>query len=149
MLDDIDQKLLQSYQNDFPLTESPFQEIGTALGIKETEVIDRYQRLRDEGFISRIGPLVNHAKVGASTLVAIAAPEEAIESHAEIINGYAEINHNYLREHRYNLWFVVTARDENRMNAVISEIETRTGCEPLVLPMLKSFYIDLGFKLWQ
>jgi DNA-binding Lrp family transcriptional regulator len=149
MFDDIDQKLLQSYQRDFPLTENPFQEIAASLGIEEAEVVGRYQRLQDDGFISRIGPLVNHAKVGASTLVAIAVPEEAIEASAEIINSYAEINHNYLREHRYNLWFVVTARDEERMHAVIADIEDRTGCEALVLPMIKSFYIDLGFKLWQ
>ncbi|MCP4002351.1 MAG: Lrp/AsnC family transcriptional regulator [Gammaproteobacteria bacterium] len=149
MLDDIDQQLLQSYQRDFPLTENPFQEIGAALGIEEEEVIHRYQRLQEEGFISRIGPLVNHAKVGASTLVAIAAPPDTIETNAEIINSYVEINHNYLREHHYNLWFVVTAKDEARMHTVISEIESRTGCNALVLPMVKSFYIDLGFKLWQ
>jgi DNA-binding Lrp family transcriptional regulator len=149
MLDDIDQKLLQSYQSDFPLTENPFQEIGALLGIEEEEVISRYQRLKDDGFISRIGPLVNHAKVGASTLVAISVPEETIESSAEIINSYTEINHNYLREHHYNLWFVVTARNEERLNAVIAEIEARTSCKALVLPMIKSFYIDLGFKLWQ
>lgn len=149
MLDDIDQKLLQSYQRDFPLTENPFQEIGATLGIAEEEVIKRYQRLLDDGFISRIGPLVNHAKVGASTLVAIAAAPDTIETSAEIINSFAEINHNYLREHRYNLWFVVTAKDEARMHTVIAEIESRTGCEALVLPMIKSFYIDLGFKLWQ
>jgi DNA-binding Lrp family transcriptional regulator len=149
MLDDIDQQLLQSYQRDFPLTENPFKEIGATLGIAEGEVINRYQRLQDEGFISRIGPLVNHAKVGASTLVAIAAPPDTIEASAEIINSFAEINHNYLREHRYNLWFVVTAKDEARMHTVIAEIESRTDCEALVLPMIKSFYIDLGFKLWQ
>ena len=148
MLDDIDQKLLQSYQRDFPLTERPYQEIGALLGIEEDEVLGRFQRLHDEGFISRIGPLLNHAKVGASTLVAISVPEEAIESSAEIINEYTEVNHNYLREHRYNLWFVVTARDEGRMKVVIAEIERRTGSVALVLPMLKSFYIDLGFKLW-
>ena len=119
------------------------------LGIDEEEVISRYQRLKDDGFISRIGPLVNHAKVGASTLVAISAPEETIESSAEIINSYTEINHNYLREHHYNLWFVVTARNEARLHAVIAEIEARTSCKALVLPMIKSFYIDLGFKLWQ
>ena len=149
MLDDIDQQLLQSYQRDFPLTANPFQEIGAALGIAEEEVLHRYQRLHDEGFISRIGPLVNHARVGASTLVAIAAPQETIEANAEIINSYEEVNHNYLREHHYNLWFVVTAKDETRLQAVIAEIESRTACEALVLPMLKSFYIDLGFKLWQ
>ncbi len=149
MLDDIDQKLLQSYQDAFPLTSNPFQEIGTALGIDEDEVMGRYQRLQDEGFVSRIGPLINHEKVGSSTLVALSVPEDVLECNAEIVNSYTEINHNYLREHHYNLWFVVTASDADRMQAVITEIEERTGCNALVLPMVKSFYIDLGFKLWQ
>ena len=148
MLDDIDRELLQSYQSDFPLTASPYQEIGSQLGIEEEEVINRYQRLQDDGFISRIGPLLNHEKIGTSTLVAISVPEDEIEKSAEIINGYEEINHNYLREHQLNLWFVVTARDKDRMRTVISEIERLTHSDALVLPMVKSFHIDLGFRLW-
>jgi DNA-binding Lrp family transcriptional regulator len=148
MLDDIDQKLLESYQRDFPLTESPYRDIGSHLGIAEAEVLERFQRLQDEGFVSRIGALLNHEKAGASTLVAIAVPEEAVESSAQLINSYAEVNHNYLREHRYNLWFVVTARDKVRMQEVIAEIEHRIGIDALVLPMEKNFYIDLGFRLW-
>jgi DNA-binding Lrp family transcriptional regulator len=148
MLDDIDQKLIESYQRDFPLTESPYRDIGLHPGIAEAEVLQRFQRLQDDGFVSRIGPLLNHEKVGASTLVAIAVPEEAVESSAQLINSYSEVNHNYLREHRYNLWFVVTARDKVRMQEVITEIEHRIGIDALVLPMEKNFYIDLGFKLW-
>ena len=149
MLDEIDRQLLQSYQREFPLVHDPFAEIGRQLGIEENEVLARYELLQKEGFISRIGPLLNHAKVGVSTLVAISVPEALIEETAELINGYQEVNHNYLREHRFNLWFVVTGKDDERVAAVIQDIEQKTGTAALVLPMEKNFYIDLGFKLWQ
>ncbi|MDK1023723.1 MAG: AsnC family transcriptional regulator [Gammaproteobacteria bacterium] len=149
MLDEIDRQLLQSYQRDFPLVHDPFGEIGRCLGIEEDEVITRYQRLKDDGYISRIGPLLNHTKVGVSTLAAISVPAAMIDSTAGMINSYEEVNHNYLREHHYNFWFVVAAKDNERVDAVIQEIERKSGTDALVLPMVKSFYIDLGFKLWQ
>ena len=147
-MDPVDRMLLQSYQEDFPLTENPYQAIGNALGIDESEVIERYRKLKDEGLISRIGPLINPSKIGTSTLAAVSVPEEVVESTADFINGYREVNHNYLREHRYNLWFVVTAGNAERMRTVIDEIERHVGSDVLVLPMIKNFHIDLRFELW-
>ncbi len=66
------------------------------------------------------------------------------------MNGFPEVNHNYAREHEYNLWFVVTASDADGIDAVLQEIARRTGLEVLSLPMLEDFHIDLGFDLrWE
>ncbi len=147
-LDQLDQQLLEKFQKGFPLVENPFALIAEQLESDEAEVLTRYQRFQKEGFISRIGPVFNHKKMGASTLAAIATREIDVEKHADIINAFNEVNHNYLREHSYNLWFVVTAKTEQQLQQVIQSIEKQTGCEVLSLPMEKSFHIDLGFKLW-
>ena len=53
----------------------------------------------------------------------------------------------YEREHEYNLWFVVTARDRAVVDRVLADIAAATGLTPLDLPMLEDYFIDLGFAL--
>ena len=69
------------------------------------------------------------------------------EQVAERINRFPEVNHNYLREHRYNLWFVLTGPDRTHLDRVLAEIEADTGLVPLDLPMQSAYRIDLGFPL--
>ncbi|MER2555604.1 MAG: AsnC family protein, partial [Thauera sp.] len=46
--DDTDRRLINALQGEFPLTESPFADIGAALGLAEAEVIARVQSLLDD-----------------------------------------------------------------------------------------------------
>ena len=140
--------LLNEYQRGFPLCESPYAEIGRQLGVSETEVIDTLRSLLQRGLISRVGPVFNPNRAGASTLAAMAVPEERLDAVAALVSACDEVNHNYEREHHFNLWFVVTAPDEARVHAVLGDIEARTGIAVLDLPLECSFYIDLGFPLW-
>ena len=54
---------------------------------------------------------------------------------------------NYERDHEFNLWFVVVADDDTRLQQVLSEIEIRSGCPLLDLPLEQEYFIDLGFDL--
>jgi DNA-binding Lrp family transcriptional regulator len=85
--------------------------------------------------------------IGSSTLAAVRAPEERFDEVAEVINGYRQVNHNYARDHEWNMWFVVTAASKERRDAILADIEAETGLEVLVLPMLTDFYIDLEFPV--
>ena len=67
---------------------------------------------------------------------------------AGLVGGFAEVNHNYAREHRLNLWFVVTAPDAERVAQVLAEIAALTGLTPLDLRLERDFHVDLGFRLW-
>jgi DNA-binding Lrp family transcriptional regulator len=117
------------------------------LGVYETTVLETLKRLQTEGVVSRVGAVFRPNRVGASTLAAMAVPEEQLEEIAAIVNEFDEVNHNYEREHDYNLWFVVVARDEERLQQVLLEIEARCGFSVLDLPLLEEFFIDLGFDL--
>jgi hypothetical protein len=66
---------------------------------------------------------------------------------AETVNRFPEVNHNYEREHRFNLWFVVTAGSEGRLQAALGAIEQVAGYPLLRLPLLHEYHIDLGFSL--
>jgi DNA-binding Lrp family transcriptional regulator len=146
-IDDVDAALIDGYQSGFPVEERPFRRVGDDLGITETEALERVQRLREEGIFRRFGAVLNPPVIGASTLAAVRAPDDRFEEVAEIINGYRQVNHNYRRDHEWNMWFVVTAGSLERRDEILAEIETRTGCEVLNLPMLTDFYIDLEFPV--
>ena len=77
-------------------------------------------------------------------------PAERLEEVAAVVSGFDEVNHNYERENALNLWFVVVASDEERLGAVLSEIEEKSGLEVLSMPMVEDFHINLGFPIrWQ
>jgi len=142
-----DLALVDRFQRDLPLTPRPYRTMGEAVGISEASVIARLDRYQSMGLISRIGAVFRPHSVGMSTLAALAVPSEDLERVAELVNAYAAINHNYEREHRYNLWFVVTGKDATAVDDVLTDIETRTGLEVLRLPLIRDFHIDLGFSL--
>ena len=77
----------------------------------------------------------------------MSVPADLLDDVAELISGFDEVNHNYEREHKLNLWFVIAAVDLNRVDQVIEEIEKITGIKVLNLPMLEDYHLDLGFDL--
>ncbi|MCG6967799.1 MAG: Lrp/AsnC family transcriptional regulator [Chromatiaceae bacterium] len=146
-LSEAERRLLDEYQRGLPLDPRPFARVAERLGISERQVLDRLQRLQDIGVVSRVGPVFRPNRVGVSTLAALAVPPDSLAQVADVVSAFAEVNHNYEREHDYNLWFVVTARDAVQLEQVLETIAARTGLEPLNLPMLEDYYIDLGFRL--
>jgi len=147
-LNDLEKRLLNEFQKGLPVSPQPFADIAAKLGTHEALVIEILNRLQDTGVVSRVGPVFKPLKIGTSTLAALAVPEERLEEIAHFVNTYPEVNHNYERENRYNLWFVVTAPSEQHLEAVLQSIELKTGFPVLKLPLVKQFHIDLGFPLW-
>ena len=143
----IEQRLLNEFQHDFPLVKQPFLVIGEQLGIAEDEVIERLEQLSMEGVVSRVGPVFQPGCIGVSTLAALAVPAENLHEVACWINTLAEVNHNYEREHTYNLWFVVAAPNQLWLDNVLQKISQHTGLPMLVLPLIEPYHIDLGFDL--
>ncbi|MBK7956098.1 MAG: Lrp/AsnC family transcriptional regulator [Candidatus Accumulibacter sp.] len=143
----LDFRLLNNFQRDFPLCSAPFAEVAARLGVAEAVVLQSLQALRQAGKIARVGAVFAPKRIGASTLAAMAVPTEQLAAAAEAVNRFPEVNHNYEREHRYNLWFVVTAGSEGRLQAALGAIEQAAGWPLLRLPLLEEYHIDLGFAL--
>ncbi|ELY93051.1 AsnC family transcriptional regulator [Natrialba chahannaoensis JCM 10990] len=146
-IDDVDAALIDGYQSGFPIEERPFQRVGSELGIEADEAVDRVRELMDIGVVRRFGAVLNPPVIGSSTLAAVKAPAEQFDDIAATINGYRQVNHNYARDHEWNMWFVVTAGSQAKRDAILDEIEAETGCPVLILPMLTDYYIDLEFPV--
>lgn len=145
--DTLDLRLLDGWQRDFPLVPRPFAEIASALWLSERTVLARLAHLAETGAISRIGATVRPNTVGASTLAAVAAPAARIEEVAALIGAEPGVNHSYLREADWNIWFVMTGPDRAHVTAALDRIAVATGLEVLDLPLVRPFNIDLGFRL--
>ncbi len=146
-IDDVDAALIDGYQSGFPIEERPFDRVGTDLGIDESAAVDRVRALREAGIVRRFGAVLNPPVIGSSTLAALQAPEDRFDEIAAVVNEYRQVNHNYARDHEWNMWFVVTAGSREARDEILTEIEARTGCAVLNLPMLTDYYIDLEFPV--
>ena len=100
----LEEKLLNDFQRDFPLVPRPYAVIAQRSGAVEDEVIALLSALSADGRISRIGATFYAGCIGAATLAALAVLPARLAEVAARVSARSEVNHNYEREHRYNLW---------------------------------------------
>ncbi len=148
-MDDMDKKILNEIQSDFPITSNPFYELGRRLNLSELDVIERIKRLKDKGIIRRIGANFQSSRLNfVSTLCAAKVPDEKIEHFVEIVNHHPGVTHNYLRNHTYNMWFTFIAQDMAYIDNTLIQISEETGVtEILNLPAVKTFKIKVDFEV--
>lgn len=147
-MDALETRLLNDVQRGFPLVPQPFRELAGRLNTDESEVLAVLARLTACRKVSRVGATFVPGTIGAATLAAMSVPEPRLRAVARLVSTFPEVNHNYEREHRYNLWFVVTGPDAAHVAAVLHGIESAAGCgRVLSLPMVEHYYVDLGFDL--
>ncbi len=146
-LTSLQRRLLQVVQCDFPLVSRPFQQLAEQTGASEEEVLTALRELLQRGVIRELAPIFDADGLGYhSTLAALCAPEPELERAVALINAYPEVTHNYLRAHRYNVWFTVTAPSQAAVARIIAEIQARAGCGPVLsLPTQRRFKIQVVF----
>ena len=144
MLSETDRHIINALQGGFPIVERPFREIARRLGMAEDAVITALTRLREDGVLSRFGPMYDAAALGgAFTLCAMAVPEARFAEVAERVNALPEVAHNYRREHRFNMWFVLGTERPEQIDATVARIEELTGLAVLNLPKLEEYFLEL------
>lgn len=145
-LDVTDRAIINGLQSDFPLCPHPFEVAAAGLGLTEDALIARIERLREIGVITRFGPFFDVAAMGgAFCLCAMEVPEVRFDTVAGQVNAYDEVAHNYARDHRLNMWFVLATETPDGIESVAQRIEAETGLAVLRFPKLEEFYI--GFRV--
>ena len=143
-LDETDRAIVNALHGGFPVCEAPYREVAESLGLEEGELIRRLGRLLDEGVLTRFGPMYQVERIGGRfVLAALAVPEEDFERVAGQVNALPEIAHNYRREHRLNMWFVIATETPEGVDAAIAEIERRTGLKVYAFPKIREFFVEL------
>jgi siroheme decarboxylase len=143
-LDAADRRLINRLQDGLPLVEAPYAAVAAELGLSEGELLYRLERLLEAGVLSRFGPMYHAERLGGGlTLAALAVPEADFDRITEAVNAFPEVAHNYRREHRLNMWFVLATETPERIDEVIAEIEAATGLAVFNMPKQEEFHVRL------
>lgn len=149
MLSEFDKRLLNIVQSDIPLVPRPFAALAERLGADEGTVIERLRFLKDNGFIRRIGPFFDSARLGyVSTLVALAVEADKLPAVAAAVNAFPGVTHNYEREGAYNLWFALLTPDMAAQEKVLAVVAALPGVTSMLnLPAVKKYKVNVRFTL--
>ena len=148
-LDELDERLLSRIQTDFPVTRKPFDVLGEQCDSNAEEIIERISRMFSEGLIRRLGAIFDSRSMGyVSTLVAAAIPLDRLDEVAQMVSELPGVTHNYRREHRYNLWFTLTAESLARQQEILADLTSSTGIDEFhSLPALAVYKICVNFQV--
>ncbi len=141
-LDALDRRIVNALQDGLPLVPEPFDAVAATLGIDPDTLIARLDRMREARVFTRFGPFFDAAAMGgAFCLCAMAVPSERFDTVAGQVNAHPEVAHNYARDHRLNMWFVLATEALEAIEATAMRIEAETGLPVLRLPKLEEFFI--------
>ena len=148
-MDEIDKKILNILQKEFPLVEQPFLVVAEKCDISEDETIRRVQKMKEQGIIRRIGAVFDGAKLGrVSTLCAARVPEEEINGFVQIVNANKNVTHNYRRDNEYNIWFTVSAATAGELEEFLKDVKKKTGVEDILdMRAVRTFKINASFDV--
>lgn len=147
--DDLDARLLNEIQREFPLVRRPFAELGARIGVTETEALDRVRRLHagDAPVIRQISAIFDTRALGYdSMLVALKVPPERLEPAAEELNRNPGISHNYERSGQFNIWFTIAVPADARVSLEeqVARLAWRVGADHYaLLPTLALYKIGV------
>lgn len=147
-LHNLDKKIINGLQGGFPLSEQPWDELSIQFGIPVDEMISRIERLMQDGYISRFGPLYNAEKLGGGlTLAAMKVPTNRFDEVTACVNALDEVAHNYQRDHVFNMWFVIATEKPDQVKQVIKKIEKQTGLLVYNMPKQEEYFLGLKFEV--
>jgi DNA-binding Lrp family transcriptional regulator len=148
VLDETDRSIVNRLQEGFPICDRPYAAAAQALGIQESELITRLQRLLAANTLTRFGPMYNVERAGgAFVLAAMSVPQADLDRVVQVVNALPQVAHNYERAHRLNLWFVLATATQAEIDAAVLQIEELTGYAVYAMPKLREYFLELKLSI--
>jgi siroheme decarboxylase len=133
-LSERDRRLIAALQRGLPLVQRPYAALGEAVGMEESEVLQRLARLRETGVIRRFGVIVRHHELGyrANAMMVWAVPEAEVDALGAAIAGEAQVTLCYRRHPApprwpYTLYCMIHGRDRESVLARRDQLAARYG----------------------
>jgi DNA-binding Lrp family transcriptional regulator len=150
-LDELDKRLLNLMQGQFPIAARPYNHVASQAGITEAEAMARVQNLLDERIIRQVTPIFDTRALGySSMLVAAKVDPENPWRAATVINAHPGVSHNYLRNHEFNIWFTIATEPDSPLGlqGTLEALARLAGAESVrQLPTLKLFKIRMDLEM--
>lgn len=149
IMNELDKELLNLLQKGLPLTCDPYGNIGEKLGIGRHEIVERIQRLKEEGYIRRLGGTFDANAMGyQSALFAAKVPEENFEQVADYLSGLPFVTHNYRRNASLNMWFTLSTPEQQEKEKILKRLREELQVETILeLPKVRNFKLEVFFDM--
>lgn len=139
-MDPHDRDLLAVMEHGLPITREPFAAIGHQLGIPESEVFDRLQRLKNEGIIRRFKARIDQRRIGimANALVAWIVPKDQCGEAGARLAMFPGVTHCYERRPvpgrwDYTHYTVHHGRSREEVEEEVKHIAGMTGLDKYIM----------------
>ena len=148
-LDLKDRELLNTIQSSFPLVEEPFLQIAESLGLEESDVIRRIERMKAMNVVRQISAIFDTRRLGYKTmLIAMKFTPEDLDAAARVINQHPGVSHNYARNGQYNLWFTLAVAPDDSLEDTVARMADETGADGYrLMPTIRFFKIGVNFDM--
>ena len=145
IMDEKMKDLLRLAQEGMKISGRPYRDLGNEIGLSEDEVISRLTALRKSGLLKRMDISIDTRKLGlTSTLVACRIPKKDIQNAKKVLDTHGNITHNYLRKHRLNMWFTLSAISKKKLDHALVKIKNNLEPKEIVsLPTEKVYKLKL------
>lgn len=144
-----DRQLLNLAQEAVALVERPFEILGQAAGMSETEVLQRLQGMKDQKLLRQVGAIFDTRLLGyQSCLAAMKIEPSRLEEAAAIVSAHEGVSHNYERPAEFNLWLTLAVPPGQDLTAALSRLAKKAGAlEYALLPAVRMFKIGVKLDL--
>lgn len=148
-LTELDRRLLNALQKDFPTDAQPFRQVAARLGTDEETVLAHLRTLKAAGLIQHLGAFFDARRLGYhTTLIAVQVEQDAVCRVADWINQAREVTHNYERRGKYNLWFTLCTADLFTQTRFLALLAQQDGVrEILNLPAQRRMKLKVALEL--
>ncbi len=133
-----DRALIKIVQNGLPVVRRPYADIARRLSTTEQDVIQRLQKLINNGSIKRYGVVVRHRELGykANGMVVWDVPDDRVGELGTCIGKFSCVTLSYRRPRRlpdwpYNLFTMVHGRNREEVKLKVEEIVSSCGLQDI------------------
>lgn len=134
MRDALDRRIIAATQAGLPLVAEPYRAVAESIGVEESEVIARLERMLAEGAIRRIGAIPNHYALGltANGMSVWDILDERVEEIGAAVGTLDFVTHCYQRPRHppawpYNLFAMVHGTSREEVRAKVARIAALVG----------------------
>jgi len=146
-LDETDIQILEILQENCKLN---FTQIGNELGIAESTIRYRIERLEKRRIINGYVALINPRRIGLTitAIMMIKINPQRIEEISPKLASFKELRHLFRSTGQYDMISVVNAKDIGHLNKVMGEIKQIEGIHELIVEVATELVkVDPKFSL--
>jgi siroheme decarboxylase len=133
-IDPVDRKIVRATQGGLPLTQQPYHDVASQLGLRPEDVMARIRRMELIGIIRRIGVVPNHYALGyqSNGMSVWDVSDEEIARVGALVGQLSFVSHCYQRPRHlpdwtYNLFAMVHGHSRDEVEEKVFKIADLLG----------------------